>query len=44
MVVVIGGSSDIGLGTARQAHVERFFEELTEPIDHVMVTGGGPYY
>ena len=81
-VVIIGGSSGIGLETARlaQAHgaevilaarnpdrlgdaakqvnarstaafdvtdpasVERFFNELSAPIDHVMVTGGGPYY
>jgi NAD(P)-dependent dehydrogenase (short-subunit alcohol dehydrogenase family) len=24
--------------------LERFFEELPAPIDHVMVTAGGPYY
>jgi NAD(P)-dependent dehydrogenase (short-subunit alcohol dehydrogenase family) len=24
--------------------VERFFDELLTPIDHVMVTGPGPYY
>jgi NAD(P)-dependent dehydrogenase (short-subunit alcohol dehydrogenase family) len=81
-VVVIGGSSGIGLETARRARSEgaevvlvgrnpervehaagelgalssaafdatdferlkRFFDELPTPIDHVMVTGGGPYY
>jgi NAD(P)-dependent dehydrogenase (short-subunit alcohol dehydrogenase family) len=81
-VVVIGGSSGIGLETARRAHmegaavvvtgrnpdrlrwasldlgaastaafdvndaerVERFFDGLPEPIDHVMVAAGGPYY
>ena len=81
-VVVIGGSSGIGLETARlaRAHgadvvlaardpnrlrdaaeqvdarstasfdatdpdrVEQFFEGLPEPIDHVLVTGSGPYY
>jgi NAD(P)-dependent dehydrogenase (short-subunit alcohol dehydrogenase family) len=79
-VVVIGGSSGIGLATARRAHAEgaeliltardpdrlnqaagelgaatvafdaldfdrldRFFEEAPT-IDHVLVTGGGPYY
>jgi NAD(P)-dependent dehydrogenase (short-subunit alcohol dehydrogenase family) len=26
------------------ARLERFFEELPGPIDHVMVTAGGPYY
>jgi NAD(P)-dependent dehydrogenase (short-subunit alcohol dehydrogenase family) len=81
-VVVIGGSSGIGLETARRARGEgadvilvarnqerleqaaadvgavrtaafdvtdwaalgRFFGGLAEPIDHVMVTGTGPYY
>jgi NAD(P)-dependent dehydrogenase (short-subunit alcohol dehydrogenase family) len=80
-VVVIGGSSGIGLETARLARDEgarviitardpdrvhrvglelgasiaafdatdfdrlgRFFDELPTPIDHVLVTGPGPYY
>ena len=80
-VLVIGGSSGIGLETARLARAEgadviltardpdrlhrvglelgasvaafdaldfdrlrRFFDELPAPIDHVMVTGPGPYY
>ncbi len=81
-VVVLGGSSGIGLETARLAHacgaevvvtardaerlraaadevgareavafdltdldrLERFFEELAGPFDHVLVTGPGPYY
>jgi NAD(P)-dependent dehydrogenase (short-subunit alcohol dehydrogenase family) len=81
-VVVIGGSSGIGLETARRARTEsadviltgrdperlqraaaglgalraaafdatdpaalnRFFRSLPEQIDHVMVTGPGPYY
>jgi NAD(P)-dependent dehydrogenase (short-subunit alcohol dehydrogenase family) len=81
-VVVIGGSSGIGLETGRRARVEgaeviitgrdlgrlqqagieldalktaafdatdpsrleQFFEDLTEPVDHVMVTAGGSYY
>ncbi len=80
-VLVIGGSSGIGLETARLArskgaHViltardpdrlhrvglelgasiaafdatdfdrlERFFDALSTPIDHVLVTGPGPYY
>ncbi len=81
-VVVIGGSSGIGLETARQARAEganvilgardpdrlkqaaaevdalsstafdatdpaaldRFFAGLPETIDHVLVTGPGPYY
>src|SRR6478609_8543932 len=81
-VVVIGGSSGIGLETARRARAERaeiiltgrdrgrleqaateigandvaafdatdferlcaFFDGLPGPIDHVLVTGPGPYY
>jgi NAD(P)-dependent dehydrogenase (short-subunit alcohol dehydrogenase family) len=80
-VVVIGGSSGIGLETARRARNEgasviitardperlqrigreleadiaafdatdferlaKFFDDLPTPIDHVMVTGPGPYY
>jgi NAD(P)-dependent dehydrogenase (short-subunit alcohol dehydrogenase family) len=81
-VVVMGGSSGIGLETARlaRAHgaevvltardpdrlrdaadqvdarstaafdvtdlarLEQFFEDLPGPVDHVMVTGGGPHY
>jgi NAD(P)-dependent dehydrogenase (short-subunit alcohol dehydrogenase family) len=80
-VVLIGGTSGIGLETARQARDEgaeliitarnpdrlqrvglelgariaafdatdfdrlgRFFDELDTPIDHVLVTGPGPYY
>jgi len=81
-VVVLGGSSGIGLETARRARAEgadvvltgrnpehlqraareldardtaafdvtdpvslqRFFRDLPEPVDHVMVTAGGQYY
>ncbi|HJW61305.1 MAG TPA: SDR family oxidoreductase [Actinomycetota bacterium] len=81
-VVVLGGSSGIGLETARQAReagarviitgrnevrlrdaarqvhaeeavafdaadadrLEQFFADLPGPIDHVMVTAGGPHY
>jgi len=81
-VVVIGGSSGIGLETARRARaegakviltgrdaqrlqraardvdaertaafdavdfklLERFFDDLASPVDHVLLTGPGPYY
>jgi NAD(P)-dependent dehydrogenase (short-subunit alcohol dehydrogenase family) len=81
-VVLIGGSSGIGLETARRvraeganviltgrdpdrlkhaatevdaqrtaafdatdfALLERFFEDLSAPVDHILVTGPGPYY
>ncbi len=82
IVAVIGGSSGIGLETARRARAEgadviltardparleraaselgarssaafdatdpdrlaRFFDELPGPLDHVLMTAGGPYY
>ncbi|MDQ3866990.1 MAG: SDR family oxidoreductase [Actinomycetota bacterium] len=80
-VVVVGGTSGIGLETARRARaegadvivtarnadrlqtvglelqasiaafdatdfdrLERFFDALPSPVDHVLVTGPGPYY
>ena len=81
-VLIIGGSSGIGLETGRLAHAEgakviltgrdperlrraaddvgamntasfdatefellkKFFDELPAPVDHVLVTGPGPYY
>ena len=80
-VVVVGGSSGIGLATARRARAEQanviitardperlhraglelqasiaafdafdferldsFFDELPGPVDHILVTGPGPYY
>jgi NAD(P)-dependent dehydrogenase (short-subunit alcohol dehydrogenase family) len=81
-VLIIGGSSGIGLETARRAHaegakviltgrdserlrraanevgamstaafdatdfelLENFFDELPAPVDHVLLTGPGPYY
>jgi len=81
-VLVIGGTSGIGLETARLAHaqgaeviltarnperlqrvatelnalhsaafdatdfalLEKFFRDLPSPVDHVLVTGPGPYY
>ncbi|MEU8236218.1 SDR family oxidoreductase [Actinoplanes sp. NPDC048967] len=80
-VVIIGGTSGIGLETGRQAHaadakvivtgrdqgrldavrdelgastiqldlgdpagLHRFFTELPAPVDHVLVSGGGPTY
>lgn len=35
-VVVIGGTAGVGLG--------KFSDELTGPIDQVLVTGPGPYW
>ena len=52
-VVVIGGSSGVGLelrasiaafDATDSERLGRFFDELPTPIDHVLVTGPGPYY
>ncbi len=44
-----GGSEVDALSSAAfdaddSAALERFFEQLEGPVDHVMVTAGGPYY
>jgi NAD(P)-dependent dehydrogenase (short-subunit alcohol dehydrogenase family) len=52
-VAVIGVSSGVGLelrsgiaafDTTDYERLGRFFDELATPIDHVLVTGPGPYY
>jgi NAD(P)-dependent dehydrogenase (short-subunit alcohol dehydrogenase family) len=40
----VGASRAAAFDMTDLTQVERFFAELPEPIDHVMVTGGGPYY
>jgi NAD(P)-dependent dehydrogenase (short-subunit alcohol dehydrogenase family) len=40
----VGASSSAAFDALDPAQLERFFDELTGPIDHVMVTAGGPYY
>ena len=40
----IGASSTASFDANDSAAIEAFFEQLTAPIDHVMVTAGGPYY
>jgi NAD(P)-dependent dehydrogenase (short-subunit alcohol dehydrogenase family) len=40
----VGARSTAAFDAADFGRVARFFEELPEPIDHVMVTAGGPYY
>jgi NAD(P)-dependent dehydrogenase (short-subunit alcohol dehydrogenase family) len=40
----VGASRTAAFDMTDIAAIERFFAELPEPIDHVMVTGGGPYY
>jgi NAD(P)-dependent dehydrogenase (short-subunit alcohol dehydrogenase family) len=40
----VGARSTAAFDAADFGGVARFFEELPDPIDHVMVTAGGPYY
>lgn len=40
----LGAQSTATFDANDPASLERFFEDLSTPIDHVMVTGGGPHY
>jgi len=40
----LGALSTAAFDAADPARLERFFHDLPKPIDHVMVTAGGPYY
>ena len=40
----LGALSTAAFDAADFDRLERFFEDLPAPIDHVRVTGGGPYY
>ena len=40
----VGALSTAAFDATDFERLERFFNELTTPIDHVMVTGPGPYY
>jgi NAD(P)-dependent dehydrogenase (short-subunit alcohol dehydrogenase family) len=40
----LGASSTAAFDATDSAALEQFFKNLTAPIDHVMVTAGGPYY
>jgi NAD(P)-dependent dehydrogenase (short-subunit alcohol dehydrogenase family) len=40
----LGARATAALDANDSASLERFFEELPTPIDHVMVTGPGPHY
>ena len=40
----VGASGTAAFDATDQAALERFFAGLPAPIDHVMVTGPGPYY
>ena len=40
----VGARGTAAFDATDPAALERFFEDLPGPIDHVMVTAGGPYY
>jgi NAD(P)-dependent dehydrogenase (short-subunit alcohol dehydrogenase family) len=40
----IGATSTAAFDALDAGRLEQFFDELTSPIDHVMVSGSGPYY
>jgi NAD(P)-dependent dehydrogenase (short-subunit alcohol dehydrogenase family) len=40
----LGAQGTAAFDVTEEGRVERFFEDLSTPIDHVMVTAGGPYY
>jgi NAD(P)-dependent dehydrogenase (short-subunit alcohol dehydrogenase family) len=40
----LGALSTAAFDAADFDRLERFFEDLPTPVDHVMVTAGGPYY
>jgi len=40
----LGAASTVAFDATDFARLRKFFDELTTPIDHVLVTGPGPYY
>jgi NAD(P)-dependent dehydrogenase (short-subunit alcohol dehydrogenase family) len=40
----LGALSSTAFDATDEERLERFFEELHAPIDHLMLSGGGPYY
>src|SRR5579863_1552895 len=40
----LGAQQTAALDATDFTHLERFFDELTSPINHLFVTGPGPYY
>jgi NAD(P)-dependent dehydrogenase (short-subunit alcohol dehydrogenase family) len=40
----IGARSTVAFDALDAAALERFFAELPKPVDHLLVTAGGPYY
>ncbi|HMG35439.1 MAG TPA: SDR family oxidoreductase [Blastocatellia bacterium] len=42
--IELGGVSSAAFDATDFDRLKRFFDELPAPVDHVMVTAGGPYY
>jgi NAD(P)-dependent dehydrogenase (short-subunit alcohol dehydrogenase family) len=40
----LGALSSAAFDAIDFKHLRRFFDELPNPVDHIMVTAGGPYY
>jgi NAD(P)-dependent dehydrogenase (short-subunit alcohol dehydrogenase family) len=40
----LGALSSAAFDTTDEEQLERFFEQLQKPIDHLMLSGSGPYY
>jgi NAD(P)-dependent dehydrogenase (short-subunit alcohol dehydrogenase family) len=40
----VGALSTAAFDSTEGDRLERFFDGLSQPIDHVMISGGGPYY
>ncbi len=40
----LGALSSAAFDATDEGQLERFFEELPKPIDHLMLSGSGPYY
>ena len=40
----LGATSTAAFDATDPDRLERFFDDLPQPIDHLMVSGGGPYY
>jgi NAD(P)-dependent dehydrogenase (short-subunit alcohol dehydrogenase family) len=40
----LGAQSSAAFDATDFARLDQFFQELPKPVDHVMVTAGGPYY
>jgi NAD(P)-dependent dehydrogenase (short-subunit alcohol dehydrogenase family) len=40
----VGAQSTVAFDVSDSDRLDRFFEDLSAPVDHLLLTGGGPYY